>query len=93
VGRATPLLVALALVAAGCGVNGQQLNTRDAEAEIASKLAATTGASRVQADCPNDVELKKGVTFDCEVTADGKKVTVRVRQLNDDGRVRWRVVG
>jgi Domain of unknown function (DUF4333) len=87
------LLCVLALVAAGCGVSGQQLDTRDAEAAIASKLAAETGASRVKAHCPTDVELKKGVTFDCEVTADGKKVTVRVRQLDDDGHVRWRVLG
>ena len=41
---------------------------------------------QVEVSCPDDVEVKKGDTFDCEVTGDVSG-TAKVTQTSDDGDV------
>jgi Domain of unknown function (DUF4333) len=86
--RATAAACLLAAAfAAGCGT--QKLDIEDAEKTIGSRLGEQSGA-KVLVDCPNEVEIKRGDTFDCRATAEGKKpATIRVTQLDDEGRVRW----
>ena len=42
--------------------------------------------------CPDDVDAKKDEKATCDITlADGKKGTINVRVLNEDGDIRWNV--
>ena len=76
-----------ATVAAGCGT--QKLDIEDAEKTIGDQLGKEV-KSTVLVDCPNEGEIKRGDTFNCRATAKGKKpASVRVTQLDDEGRVRW----
>jgi major membrane immunogen (membrane-anchored lipoprotein) len=45
-----------------------------------------------EVECPDERDAKKGDTFECSVTVDGEKRTVRVEQTNNDGNVRWELV-
>jgi len=83
---AAACLLAAAL-AGGCGT--QKLDVEDAEKTIAKQLGEESGGT-VLVDCPDEVEIKRGDTFNCRATARGKKAArVRVTQLDDEGRVRW----
>jgi hypothetical protein len=76
-----------AVLAAGCGT--KKLNIDDAERTMAERLGAEQGL-KYNVDCPDEVEIKKGDTFNCRATSPGKKTsTVKVTQLDDDGRVRY----
>jgi uncharacterized protein DUF4333 len=76
-----------AVAGAGCGT--QMLDVEEAEKTIGKRLGEETRAT-VLVDCPDDVEIKRGDTFNCRATSPGKKpATVRVTQLDDKGRVRW----
>ena len=85
-----PLAAACLLaVAASAGCGTQKLDIEDAEKTIGDQLGKEVKAT-VLVDCPNEVEIKRGDTFNCRATAQGKKpASVRVTQLDDEGRVRW----
>jgi len=78
--------VALALTACG----SEQLDTAEAERTIADRLGKQAG-TKVTIDCPDDVEIKKGDTFNCEAKARNDTAKVKVTQLDDEGNVRWEV--
>ena len=81
-------LAAGAIAIAGCG--SQQLDTAEAERTIANRLGEQAG-TRVKIECPDDVEIEKGDTFQCKARARNDTATVKVTQLDDEGNVRWRV--
>jgi hypothetical protein len=83
--------LAAAAVALGLGACGsQQLDTAEAERTIADRLERQAG-TKVTISCPDDVEIKKGNTFDCEAKARNDTARVKVTQLDDEGNVRWEV--
>ena len=83
------LAIASAAVALGaCGA--QQLDTAEAEKTIGNRLGEQAG-TKVTIDCPDDVEIKKGDTFECEAKARKDRAKVKVTQLDDEGNVRWKV--
>ena len=88
----TAACVLAAALAVGCGT--QKLDIENAEKTIGKRLGQEAAGAKVLVDCPNEVEIKRGDTFNCRATAEGKKpATVRVTQLDDEGRVRWVVTG
>jgi hypothetical protein len=83
------LVCAVAAVAlAACGT--KQLDTAEAERTIAKRLGDQAG-TKVSIDCPDDVEIKKGDTFNCTAKSKTDRAKVKVTQLDDDGNVRWEV--
>ena len=53
-------------------------------------VSATSRAEllRKLVECPSDVDVETGKTFDCEVTAaNGDRSTARLKILNDDADV------
>jgi hypothetical protein len=87
--RSLSAVCSLAAVLAVLGCGSQELDIADAERTIAKRLGEEQG-SKVKVDCPDEVKIKKGDTFDCRATAAGKRpANVRVTQLDDEGRVRW----
>ena len=83
--RALPL-IAIALGLAACGT--EKLDVSDAEAAISQRLTREAKA-KVTVACPDDVEIKKGDTFNCTAKTAKDNATVKVTQLDDEGRVRW----
>jgi hypothetical protein len=80
------LLSAAVLVAvplAGCA---KTLDTAPIETQLKDKIGAQTPVKSVS--CPDDVDAKKGDTFDCTLTAGGgKQYTLKVLQTDDNGHV------
>ncbi len=88
------LLPALsAALLAGCSVGTTTIDPDKAEKEITKGFEQQVPGSEVKSlKCPDDIEAKKGETAKCDITlADGKKGTINVRVLNDDGDIRWNV--
>jgi Domain of unknown function (DUF4333) len=86
-----PLRLATAAAMLGLAACGtQQLETADAEKTIAKRLGEQAG-TKVTVDCPDDVEIKKGDTFNCRARARNDTAKVKVTQLDDEGNVRWEV--
>jgi hypothetical protein len=76
---------AAALVVAGCSTG--TLDAAKAERIIKSGVARTTGHS-VSVSCPANIPESKGRVTACTVSAaDGSKVTVRIVQKDDNGRI------
>ncbi len=83
-----PLVAALALAACGSKV----INTGKAETEIAKGLKQQLHLKDVTVKCPDDVKAKKGDTFNCTAKSGGKSARIAVTQLDDNGRISWRLV-
>jgi uncharacterized protein DUF4333 len=88
--RPASLLIAaagvLAIAATGCGT--KTLNDGELQDELVKQLAPQGGVDPkdISVACPDDQEVKKGRTFDCELTApDGSKAKIVVTLTNDDG--------
>ncbi len=87
--RLLPVVLCIALVA-GCGT--QTIDMGEAEGEIASGIEAQTDAKDVEVACPDDIEVEKDATFECEATAPGGlQETVTVTQLDDEGNLDWKL--
>ncbi len=87
------LLLVAALLAAGCqgsvSVGGDQLDTAEAETEIAKGIEGQTGIA-VEVECPDDIDLREGNDFECTATADdGTERSVNVTQDDDEGNISW----
>jgi hypothetical protein len=88
---------AAALLLAGCGDDEPTRRTLDV---VPVERAITRAVERdnpradvVAVTCPEDVEVKKGVRFTCEVrgSRQGELGVARVVQVDDTGRVRFEV--
>jgi hypothetical protein len=84
-----PVAVSM-LVVTGCTFSaGGNLDIGGLEEEIASGIEDQTGTA-VTVDCPDEVKIEAGNTFDCTATDEsGTTGTVRVTQKDDEGNVEW----
>jgi hypothetical protein len=86
--RSTPYLIAGAgaavLLLSGCGTD--KVDTDQLEHDLAkhSALQAGVDVGQIKVDCPGDQEAKKGTTFNCTMTAGGRKLTVEVKLTSKD---------
>jgi Domain of unknown function (DUF4333) len=86
-GNRTISLLAAALIAtaflAGCGKT--VIDDAKTEAAIEQNIEDALGKDVGSVDCPSDVEVEKGKTFDCAVSlAGGKEETATIKILNED---------
>jgi hypothetical protein len=74
------------------GVSDQaRLDTGAIEERISGELTAQTG-SPTTVSCPDSIAIAANTTFTCTATTDdGSIATIVVRQVDDQGNVRWRV--
>lgn len=87
-----PLLAAGALAAAGCG--DKKLDTGKLEGKIRDGIQKQAGVKIKAVDCPEDVKVKKGDTFNCKATTtSGQTANVKVTQQDDEGNVNYQVGG
>lgn len=69
----------------GCGET--VIDTAKTEAALEQDIERATGKKVASVDCPSDVEVKKGKTFECKVNfKDGKHevATLKIRNSNAD---------
>jgi hypothetical protein len=77
---------ALALSVAACGET--VIDSAKTEDAIEHNLEKAEGLTITSVDCPSDVEVKKGATFECVVMeAGGKEETATLKILNEDADV------
>jgi hypothetical protein len=95
--RALPVALATAAALAACGEDDEPpklLDTAPIERGIARGVEKDRPGTRVvEVTCPEDVELRKGATFTCRVRGSkrGQEAIATVTQVDDEGRVRYRV--
>lgn len=88
------VLLALCLAACGDEEEKRMLEIPPIERGIAREIERDRpGTKVVSVSCPDDVELKKGGTFACRVRGSrpGEVATATVTQVDDQGRVRYRI--
>jgi Domain of unknown function (DUF4333) len=79
-------VAAAALLGVGCGET--VIDDAKTEAAIEQNLQRATGQKVKSVECPADVEVKAGATFECSVElADGKGQTATLKILNSDADV------
>lgn len=75
-----------AFLVAGCG--GTVIDAAKTEAAIEQNLEKSLGKKVSSVDCPSDVEVKAGASFDCTVTlTGGKEETASLKIINEDADV------
>lgn len=87
-GRSSALvvLVSAAFLVAGCGET--VIDSAKTEAAIEENLQKSLGKQVSSVDCPSDVEVKAGASFDCTVTLKGgKEETASLKIINDEADV------
>lgn len=89
VGRAGALAALAAsamLIAVGCGET--VIDSAKTEDAVEQNLERATGQKVTSVECPSNVEVTKGATFDCTVSfAGGKRETATLKILNEDADV------
>jgi hypothetical protein len=81
-------LVAVAVLAVGCGET--VLDSAKMEDTLKASLSNSLGEKVVSVDCPSDVEVEKGTTFECHVKlekGDEQVATLKIRNENADTSV------
>jgi hypothetical protein len=87
-----PLLAVGAFAVAGCG--DKKLDTGKLEGKIKDGIEKQAGVKIKSVDCPGDVKVKKGDTFNCKATTNsGQSAKVKVTQQDDKGNVNYQVGG
>lgn len=83
---AIALVATAALGLAACG--GTVIDDQKAEDAIQTSLESDGKIKVDTVDCPSDVDVKAGETFECEVVSmGGEKATVTLKIRNDDADV------
>ena len=84
--------VALALLAIAVASCSKKLDTTSLEITVAHDVEQQLNTSGVTVTCPTDVPVAQGGTFTCHATdANGTTFTISVRQMDEDGNVKWEV--
>jgi hypothetical protein len=89
----TVRLAAFAVLAIAAAACTKTLDTDGLETELTTQIEAQTGSTITAVDCPADVEVETGGTFECTAEEDsGATFTIQVTQTDDQGNVEWEVV-
>jgi hypothetical protein len=80
------VLASASVLIAGCGET--VLDSAKLEDTVEQDLERSTGRKVASVECPSDVEVTKGATFECTVSfAGGKRETANLKILNEDADV------
>jgi uncharacterized protein DUF4333 len=86
-------LLILSVAAGSCAP--RTLNTHQLEERLGRQLSDRLGVSSIVAECPEDVEVRRGGTFTCTAHARGEAEGLRidVTQIDEEGNVTWEIAG
>ena len=86
-------LLAVAALAVAFAACTKTLDTDGLEDDLKVQVARETGTTITAVDCPADVEVEAGGTFECTAEEEsGTTFTILITQSNDRGNVRWDIV-
>jgi uncharacterized lipoprotein YehR (DUF1307 family) len=86
--KATVVASLVALVAALAACGDKTIDQGKAE-DLARKIADSGTVKTKSVECPSDVKVEEGKTFDCDLEyGDGAKGTITMHMTDDDGTVR-----
>jgi len=87
------LLLILSVAAGGCAA--RTLDADQLERRLGRQLSDRLGVPRMLAECPEDLEVRRGGMFACTARAPGEVegLRIEVTQLDDDGNVTWEIAG
>lgn len=88
-GTRTLFVAGLLLLGVACS---RALDTQGLEDQITELLAQRGGPTVRSIDCPVDVKVAAGATFECTATGDDATWTIEVTQTDDEGHVDMRIV-
>jgi Domain of unknown function (DUF4333) len=84
-------VAALVLAAAACT---KSLDSEGLEATLKEQLTQETGSTITAVDCPDEIKVETGGTFECTVTEEsGTTFTLSLTQTNDKGNVNYTIKG
>ena len=87
----TVRLFAVAALIVAAGACSKKLDTEGLEPQLQDQIEAETGSTITGVDCPSDVDVEAGTTFECTATEEsGATFTVEVVQTDDAGNVSWK---
>jgi hypothetical protein len=86
-GRAGITVAAAAAVLALAGCGDKVIDDVKAEGFVEDGLESESGVRVASVDCPSDVDVEKGKTFDCTAVTDRGRFTVTIRMTDDEGTV------
>jgi hypothetical protein len=90
--RSVRRLAALAVLAIAAAACTKTLDTNGLEVELKNQLEQQTQTTITSVDCPADVEVKAGGSFECTAEEEsGTTFTLTVTQRDDKGNVDWEV--
>ena len=78
-------VVALTLAIAGC--RGDVIDDGKAEDFIGDGLEERVGVEVSAVDCPSDVDVEKGKTFECAASTGRGRFAVTIRMTDDEGTI------
>lgn len=86
-------LLILSMAAGGCAA--RTLQSGQLERRLGRQLSDKLGVSGIVAECPDDIEVRRGATFTCTARAPDETVGLRidVTQIDDEGNVTWEIAG
>jgi hypothetical protein len=103
------IVIVFLLVVAGCGndadplddgstaptpsATSETLDTAGLERELKTQIESQTGGTIRSVECPADVELEEGGTFECTAEESNADHTIVVTQVDDQGNLEWEVTG
>jgi hypothetical protein len=80
---------ALAVTAVACTPD---LDTEGLEPMLKEQVQRETGTTVTSIDCPDNVKVEAGGTFECTATeTSGATFTIKVVQTDDAGHVTWEI--
>lgn len=86
--RLVSTAIAAAVIALALAACGKVIDDQKAEDSIQADFEKNVGIAASSVDCPSDVDVKTGDTFDCVVETKRGKATVTLKILNEDADVR-----
>lgn len=87
IGLGAGLIAVAGLGLSACSSGSGSLDSNKMDSIITSKINEIAPSASVSANCPSDIKIQSGATFDCPVTINGKQYTYTVTQTDDQGNV------
>lgn len=90
----TVRLFAVAALVVAAGACSKTLDSEGLETTLKEQLTRETASTITAVDCPDEIKVETGGTFECTVTEEsGTTFTLSLTQTDDNGAVNYEIKG